>query len=131
MPSYEEKIDPISPIKNFNAFIRDATSRYEYNLETIKKREEDTQDILHEIEFGEDKDISDIYELYMRLKAIRQDRRQAKTENESLESLITWCKESGKNITSILGNIQGDCKKIIDRQKNRVYTPRGYASKLE
>ena len=124
MPSNEKQLDPVPIISDFGKQCKEAVARYNANIECIKCRDDDTQDILHEIELSSSKNASEGYKLYRKLKYVREDRRRAKNENELLEPLVQWI-AANKQTMNQLSQIQGKCNTKQQVIANRIYTPRG------
>ena len=124
MPSNDERFDPVTAIRGFNKSCQDAVSRYNSNIECIHMRDQDTQDILHEIELSGSKNAREGYKLYRKLKLVREDRRRAKNENEVLEPLVQWL-QANKQFQNQLAQIQGKCGSKQQVIANRKYSPRG------
>lgn len=124
MPSNDERFDPVTVIRGFNKSCQDAISRYNSNIECIHMRDQDTQDILHEIELSGSKNAREGYKLYRKLKLVREDRRRAKNENEVLEPLVQWL-QANKQFQNQLAQIQGKCGSKQQVIANRKYSPRG------
>jgi hypothetical protein len=101
----------------------DVVKRYEYNLEVIKQTEDETQDLLHEIELSHAKDMYSGYILYKQLKDARQRRRIAKDENELLSDFYNFCKNQ-VNTKNQLNKILGNSRKTHEKLCNRHYKPR-------
>lgn len=125
MPSSEKTFNPIGTIKEFNKSCAEIITRYEGNIECIRKRDGDTQDILHEIELSGAKNARDGYVLYKKLKLVREDRRRAKDENEILEPFVQWIKKNNKPVNNELAQVQGRCSTKQKQMENRIYHPRG------
>ena len=64
---------------------QDVIRTYERNIDIIKECEDTLNDINHEIEFSDSKDLYRGYLMYKDIKELRQKRRQAKQENELLK----------------------------------------------
>ena len=124
MPSMDEMLNPVAFIRSFNKSCGEVISRYNFNEECIQRRENDTQDILHEIELSGYKNAREGYKLYKKLKLVREDRRRAKAENEVLKPLIDWLAVN-KQLRDQLGKVQGQCSTKQQLIAKRIYTPRG------
>lgn len=96
---------------------------YENNIDIIKQSEDETQDLLHEIELSKSKDMYSGYLLYKELKDCRERRRKAKDENEILEEFYSFCK-SQNGTKNQLSKIQGNSQIIYNKQENRQYSPK-------
>lgn len=124
MPSVSEPLDPVSFIRSFNRSCGEVLSRYSGNEECIHLRDQDTQDILHEIELSGFKNAREGYKLYKKLKIVREDRRRAKAENEVLKPIVDWLTVN-KQVRDQLGRVQGQCSSKQQLIANRKYAPRG------
>lgn len=93
-------------------------------MNVLPFRDQDTQDILHEIELSEGKSASEGYKLYRKLKLVREDRRRAKAENEILEPFVQWLQQNQRTCEQ-LAQIQGKCSTKQQVIAKRRYTPRG------
>lgn len=124
MPSVDDQIDPVPFIRTFNKSCGEVLARYSGNEECIRLREQDTQDILHEIELSGFKNAREGYKLYKKLKIVREDRRRAKAENEVLRPFVEWL-NSNKQVRDQLGRVQGQCSSKQQLIANRKYVPRG------
>lgn len=124
MPSMDEMLNPVAFIRSFNKSCGEVINRYNFNEECIQRRENDTQDILHEIELSGYKNAREGYKLYKKLKLVREDRRRAKAENEVLKPLIDWLTVN-KQLRDQLGKVQGQCSTKQQLIAKRIYTPRG------
>lgn len=90
-------------------------------LYEVKKLDEETQDILHALEFdilGEDRD-----EMVDELVEIRQKRRVAKDFAEMIKPMVAFSKKH-KNLIKELGQMHADLNNISDSLETRRYYPR-------
>jgi len=129
MKKADNNLDAVDRLKDFNVYLRDVRARYEGNLEVIRLREQDTQDILHEIELGPKRQSRQCGALYKKLREICKERRAAKMENEQLEPIMQWLRDN-PNMIGVIGQLQGSVRAIREKQASRVYTPRGDAAEL-
>lgn len=116
--------DVASPI--INGILSDfkyVVETYEGNIDTIRKLEAETQDLLHEIELTKRKNASEGYYMYDELRRVREKRRELKDENESLEEMYQLYK-CNEPFTNKLKKIQKNVDRIKERQTKRCYTPR-------
>lgn len=116
-------------VNNYSSTIvtifKDVTEKYEENVETIKQIEGELQDLLHEIELSNAKDMYSGWKLYREIRELRIKRRQAKDENQILEEMYNFLNEqSSQKFKNKLQQIQGNSAKIAKTQENRTYTPR-------
>jgi DNA-binding helix-hairpin-helix protein with protein kinase domain len=116
-------------VNNYSSTIvtifKDVAEKYEENVDIIKQIEGELQDLFHEIELSNAKDMYKGYLLYKEIRELRIKRRQAKDENELLEEMYDFLKEqSSQKFKNKLQQIQGNSAKIAKAQENRTYTPR-------
>lgn len=86
----------------------------------LSMRDMETQDILHEIEFGKF-NASQGYAFAKKLKQIRQERRKVKDENQELMRIHSFI-DSNKHVFDGLKKIQSSIQKNITNYENRTYT---------
>ncbi len=104
---------------------QDVVKTYEYNLDVIKKAEQEQTDLEHEIELGNPKNARDGYKIYKELREVRLRRRKAKEENQLLQDIYDYFKSpQGQSFKNKIQQIQGDSAKLYEKQQNRTYTPR-------
>lgn len=104
---------------------KDVIEKYENNVDTIKQIEGELQDIEHEIELGNNRDMYNGWKLYREIRELRIKRRQAKDENQILEEMYNFLKEQpSQKFKNKLQQIQGNSAKIAKAQESRTYTPR-------
>ena len=116
-------------VNNYSSTIvtifKDVTEKYEENVETIKQIEGELQDLLHEIELSNSKDMYSGWKLYKEIRELRIKRRQAKDENQLLEEMYNFLNEQpSQKFKNKVQQIQGNSAKIAKAQENRTYTPR-------
>lgn len=98
---------------------------YEKNKNDIKRIEGELQDILHEIELTNSKDMYSGYKLYKEIRELRIERRRCKDENQLLEDMYNYLKTNqGQQFKNKIQQIQGNSAKIAKAQADRIYTPR-------
>lgn len=98
---------------------------YERNLERIKEIEEELNDINHEIEFGNPKNMYLGYLLYKRIKELRIERRRCKEEVEIMkETYDFFIGQQAQSFKNKMQQLQGNAAKLRKTQENRTYTPR-------
>lgn len=98
---------------------------YERNVETIKQTEEELNDLSHEAELSNPKDMYQGYLVYKAIRETRIRRRIAKEENELLKDLYDYVISShGQAFKSKIQSIQGNSVKIRAAQEQRTYQPR-------
>jgi len=100
-------------------------NRYENNLDIIKQAEEELNDLNHECELSEPKDMYKGYLMYKQIREVRQRRRLAKDENEILKDMYEFFKtQQGQIFKSSMQKIQSNAAKISDAHSKRIYRPR-------
>lgn len=98
---------------------------YEYNEDNIKRIEGELQDIFHEIELTNSKDMFSGYKLYKEIRELRIERRKCKNENELLRDMYEYFKgDQAQHFKSKIQQIQGSSTKVAKAQENRTYTPK-------
>ena len=103
----------------------DVVKNYERNLEIIKQTEEELNDLSHEIELSNPKDMYKGYLVYKEIREVRIRRRTAKEENELLKDMYDYfVGQNGQTFKSKLQSIQGNSVKIRNSQEQRTYQPR-------
>jgi hypothetical protein len=92
------------------------------NQEELRKIDDEIQDVLHMIEFG-NFNASDGFKFAKDLQRLRNDRRKIKDDLELLkpiEEFIAFVKPTEKNINSTIGEL----RKVMNVHKTRVYKMR-------
>lgn len=103
----------------------DVVKNYERNLEIIKQTEEELNDLSHEIELSNPKDMYKGYLVYKEIREVRIRRRTAKEENELLKDMYDYfVGQNGQTFKSKIQSIQGNSAKIRSAQEQRTYQPR-------
>lgn len=98
---------------------------YEYNEDNIRRIEGELQDILHEIELTNSKDMFSGYKLYKEIRELRIERRKCKNENELLRDMYEYFKgDQAQHFKNKIQQVQGSSTKIANMQENRTYTPK-------
>ena len=98
---------------------------YENNLDVIKETEETLNDLNHEAELAEDKDMYRGYLLYKEIRDTRRRRRLAKDENALLKDMYDFLStQQGQAFKNKIQGIQSRSTKIYETQQHRTYTPR-------
>lgn len=98
---------------------------YEKSSEDIITTTQEQEDIEHEIELNEKADRTAGYKYYRELREIRQRRRMSKNDNELCqESYNFFTADNNKSFFDRLIQIKGNSRKVFEKQKDRVYTPR-------
>lgn len=116
-------------INNYSSTIvtiyQDVVRNYEHNLEVIKQCEESLNDVNHEIELSDDKDLYKGYLMYREIRELRRTRRQAKQENELMKDTYDYFMSSqGQAFKNKVQQLQGGARKIEEAQQRRTYVPR-------
>lgn len=106
-------------ISDFLDYISEISSDYIYNQSEQKRREDETQDILHELELG-NLLFDDRAKLATRLSKVRKERRIYKDKVEEQQALIEWI-NSNKGVINNLKNILGETRKQERYHSNRSY----------
>lgn len=105
--------------------IADVVKNYERNLEIIKQAEDELNDLQHEIELSNPKDMYKGYLMYKEIRDIRIRRRTAKEENELLRDMYDYfTSQNGQTFKGKIQSIQGNSVKIRNSQEQRTYQPR-------
>lgn len=103
----------------------DVKKNYERNLEIIKQTEDELNDLYHEAELSEPKDMYKGYLIYKAIREARIRRRTAKEENELLKDMYEYLNsQAGQAFKSKMQSIQGSAAKIRSTQEARTYQPR-------
>ena len=104
---------------------QEVIKNYERNLEIIKQTEAELNDLYHEAELSQPKDMYKGYLIYKAIREIRIRRRTAKEENELLKDMYDYFQsQSGQAFKSKIQSIQGNSIKLRTTQESRTYTPR-------
>lgn len=104
---------------------QDVIKNYERNLEVIKQSEDELNDLNHEIELAEPKDMYKGWRLYKEIRDIRIKRRRAKEEAELLKDMYDYLTSpTGQAFKGKIQSIQGAAVKLRATQESRTYQPR-------
>lgn len=104
---------------------QDVKKHYENNIEVIKQTEEELNDLYHECELANPKDMYNGWKVYKEIRETRIKRRQAKQENEILKEMYDYLNsQNGQAFKIKLQSIQGGAAKIQAAQESRTYQPR-------
>ena len=110
-------------VKEFLDFLKSAELEYKLAVDEMSKEEKRTQDILHEIEFGDSK--AERNKSATKLKQNRLARRKAKDIVEELRPVIEWYADrNNKRSMDLLQNTLGKVRKAEEYHSNRTYYPR-------
>lgn len=107
-------------IEDFLNFLRQAQLDYNVALAEEKEADEETQDVLHRIELGENKGYARLCKL---LRNIRKRRRAAKDKVQVLASVVEWAEANPRTIKE-LERLLGSVRKAEKGLENRHYTPK-------
>lgn len=103
----------------------DVVKNYERNLEIIKQAEDELNDLAHEIELSNPKDMYKGYLMYKEIREIRVRRRTAKEENELLKDMYDYLtSQNGQSFKGKIQTIQGNSVRVRNSQEQRTYQPR-------
>lgn len=108
---------------SFLKFTRDAMEQHNIARSREKDADDETQDILHYIEFHEVPPTEVIIKIYKRLKTARMDRRESKNTAEILEPATEWGNVHGGTIKG-LEQLLGTMRKTEKAIENRRYADR-------
>lgn len=104
---------------------QDVKKNYENNLEIIKQTEDELNDLYHECELADPKDMYNGWKMYRAIREARIRRRQAKEENEILKDMYEYLSgQAGQAFKTKMQSIQGAAAKIRSTQELRTYQPR-------
>lgn len=104
---------------------QDVIRNYERDLEIIKQTEDELNDLYHEAELSEPKDMYKGYLIYKAIREARIRRRTAKEEVELLKDMYEYLKSpAGQSFKSKIQSIQGNAVKLRATQETRTYQPR-------
>ena len=104
---------------------QDVKKNYENNLEIIKQTEDELNDLYHECELADPKDMYNGWKMYRAIREARIRRRTAKEENEILKDMYEYLNgQAGQAFKSKVQSIQGSAAKIRSAQETRTYQPR-------
>ena len=104
---------------------QDVKKNYENNLTIIKQTEDELNDLYHEAELSEPKDMYKGYLIYKAIREARIRRRTAKEENELLKDMYEYLNsQAGQAFKSKVQSIQGSAVKLRNTQESRTYQPR-------
>ena len=116
-------------VNNYSSTIvtifKDVVKNYDANLAIIKQTEEELNDLYHEAELSEPKDMYKGYLVYKAIRETRIRRRTAKEENELLKDIYDYFQsQQGQAFKSKIQSIQGNSAKLRATQETRTYKPR-------
>ena len=116
-------------VNNYSSSIitifKEVVKNYEMNLDIIRQTEEELNDLYHECELAEPKDMYRGYLLYKEIREARIRRRTAKEENELMKDMYEYFQsQQGQSFKSKIQSIQGNSVRKRTEQEARTYTPR-------
>lgn len=104
---------------------QDVKRKFESNLEIIKQAEDELNDLYHEAELSDPKDMYKGYLVYKAIREARIRRRTAKEENELLRDMYEYFNsQAGQTFKGKIQSIQGASVKLRTIQESRTYQPR-------
>ena len=104
---------------------KDVINTYERNLSVIKQAEDELNDLYHEAELSNPKDMYQGYLVYKAIRDVRIRRRTAKEENELLRDMYDYLQSpAGQSFKGKIQSIQGNSVKLRATQESRTYVPR-------
>jgi hypothetical protein len=104
---------------------QDVKRNYENNLGIIKQTEDELNDLYHECELADPKDMYGGWKMYRAIRDARIRRRTAKEENQILKDMYEYLNtQAGQAFKSKMQSIQGSAAKIRLTQESRIYQPR-------
>ena len=104
---------------------QDVVRNYERNLETIKQTEDELNDLNHECELAEPKDMYKGWLIYREMREVRIRRRRAKEENELLKDMYEYLtSQQGQAFKAKMQQLQSNSVKLRTTQEARTYQPR-------
>ena len=116
-------------VNNFSSNIvtiyQEVIKNYERDLEIIKQTEAELNDLYHEAELSQPKDMYKGYLVYKAIRDIRIKRRTAKEEVELLKDMYDYFQSpQGQAFKNKIQSIQGNSVKLRAAQEARTYQPR-------
>lgn len=116
-------------VNNFSSNIvtiyQEVIKNYERDLEIIKQTEAELNDLYHEAELSQPKDMYKGWKLYRDIRDTRIRRRTAKEEAELLRDMYDYFQSpQGQAFKSKIQSIQGNSVKLRATQEARTYQPR-------
>ena len=116
-------------VNNYSSSIitmfKEVIKNYEMSIDIIKQAEEELNDLYHECELAEPKDMYKGYLLYKEIRETRIRRRTAKEENELLKDMYEYFQsQQGQAFKSKIQSLQGNSVRKRAEQEARTYTPR-------
>ena len=106
----------------FLGWLRDIRQDYNIALAELAEAEDATQDILHQLELGEDR-YHDCAKLALALQEVRRQRRQVKDKLTVLQPIIGWLEENAKTIKT-MERLLGEMRRLEKSLVGRSYHPK-------
>lgn len=111
-------------IAAFLNFLRNAQSLYNIMRDELHQADNETQDILHQLELHENS-YHKIAALGKKLQAVRRRRRAAKDTMEVYQPIIVWAnKPDNREMIREMERLLGEVRKIEKSKENRMYIPK-------
>jgi predicted nucleic acid-binding Zn-ribbon protein len=122
-PHKNARKDCTDAIEAFVKVFESTKSTYNYLTSQQPSIEGEIQDLLHEVEFGEQKGRTDAARMYRELRRLRIERRRVQNELEAMEPILKWFRahaDTRNELTQLLGQ----ARRTLVAQENRIYCPR-------
>lgn len=113
----------LDEIRNILALLKEIKQRYETNVKQCEYKDYETQDLLHEIELGT-LNAAQRIKLFNELRRVRQERRNAKDENELLSSVYHLLSVKYPKLINDLEYCCREMKRATKEMETRQYFPR-------
>lgn len=113
----------LDEIRNILAPLKEIKQRYETNVKQCEYKDYETQDLLHEIELGT-LNAAQRIKLFNELRRVRQERRNAKDENELLSSVYHLLSVKYPKLINDLEYCCREMKRVTKEMETRQYFPR-------
>lgn len=111
-------------IAAFLNFLRNAQSLYNIARDELHQADNETQDILHQLELHENS-YHKIAALGKKLRAVRRRRRAAKDTMEVYQPIIVWAnKPDNREMIREMERLLGEVRKVEKSKENRMYIPK-------
>ena len=117
-----EVSDVSKALDTFLAFLREAEQQLHIVTAAEMEAYAQTNDILHSLEL-EDHDEAGYLTLGVMLKAVRQNRREAKDLNAVLTPVVEWA-DANRATVKALEKLLGEVRRAERTTESRIYTPR-------
>lgn len=104
---------------------QNVVKEYERSIEIIKETEDELNDLNHEVEFADNRDLYGGWFLYKEIREARRKRRAAKEQAELLRDMYEYIKsQPGQTVKTKMQQLQGASVKVFEAQHRRMYAPR-------